>query len=206
VEIRELQQSEFDAAARLLMRAMLNNPIDVAVFGRDAARRQRVMIPFFRRELSGLSNRGLLRGAFDGDELLGVCCAARPGLCQPSFREKALMLATILLNGAPAAIGRLAGFVGEWARWNPTRPHWHLGPVGVDPQSQGRGVGSALVADFCRRVDDAGALAYLETDKRENVPFYEKHGFTVDRDGPVLGVPNWYMSREFRGPATEPSA
>lgn len=47
-------------------------------------------------------------------------------------------------------------------------------------------------------MDEAGDFAYLETDKRENVPFYEKHGFKVVHDGPVLGLPNWYMSRQSR--------
>jgi len=89
VEIRELQRSEFDAAARVLTRAMHENPIDVAVFGPNAKRRQRVLIPFFRRELGGLSNRGVLVGAFEGAQLLGVSCAARPGMCQPSEAGRA---------------------------------------------------------------------------------------------------------------------
>jgi hypothetical protein len=44
-------------------------------------------------------------------------------------------------------------------------------------------------------MDDAGALSYLETDKRENVPFYEQNGLVVTGEEPVLGVPNWYMER-----------
>jgi hypothetical protein len=64
VDIRELRPSEFVAAARLLTRAMHENPIDVAVFGPDPDRRQRVLFPFFRRELTGLAGRGLLIGAF----------------------------------------------------------------------------------------------------------------------------------------------
>ena len=198
VDIRELRPSEFVAAARLLTRAMHENPIDVAVFGPDPDRRQRVLFPFFRRELTGLAKRGLLIGAFDASVMQGVCCMARPGRCQPTFGEKVRMIGTLTASGALDAMPRLAGFVGEWARHDPKQPHWHVGPVGVDPQSQGRGVGSALIADFCRRMDDAGDFAYLETDKRENVPFYEKHGFKVVHDGPVLGLQNWYMSRQAR--------
>jgi hypothetical protein len=44
-------------------------------------------------------------------------------------------------------------------------------------------------------MDDRRALAYLETDKRENVGFYRKFGFTVVAGAEVMGVPNWFMHR-----------
>jgi hypothetical protein len=37
---------------------------------------------------------------------------------------------------------------------------------------------------------------YLETDKPENVRFYEKFGFTVQREEELIGVPTWYMWRK----------
>jgi hypothetical protein len=43
-------------------------------------------------------------------------------------------------------------------------------------------------------MDDCGMLLYLETDKSENVPFYQKFGFTVVAEADVLGVPNWFIS------------
>ena len=36
---------------------------------------------------------------------------------------------------------------------------------------------------------------YLETDKSENVRFYQKFGFTVVAQAEILGVANWFMSR-----------
>jgi len=86
-------------------------------------------------------------------------------------------------------------WVGEWARRDPAEPHWHLGPVAVDSHLQGQGIGSAMLVDFCARMDDERALSYLETDKSENVRFYQKFGFTVIAEAEILGVPNWFMSR-----------
>jgi ribosomal protein S18 acetylase RimI-like enzyme len=40
--------------------------------------------------------------------------------------------------------------------------------------------------------------AYLETDKPENVRFYERFGFEVVGEEEVLGVPNWFMLRRAR--------
>jgi len=86
-------------------------------------------------------------------------------------------------------------WVGEWARRDPTEPHWHLGPLAVDCHLQGLGIGSAMLAAFCERMDDLRALSYLETDKRENVRFYEKFGFGVIGEAEVAGVSCWFMSR-----------
>jgi hypothetical protein len=47
-------------------------------------------------------------------------------------------------------------------------------------------------------MDDDRALSYLETDKSENVRFYEKFGFTVNAEAKILGIPNWFMSRSPR--------
>jgi hypothetical protein len=50
-------------------------------------------------------------------------------------------------------------------------------------------------------MDAAKANAYLETDKPENVRFYERFGFEVVREEVVLGVPNSYMLRPAPGSA-----
>jgi hypothetical protein len=52
-----------------------------------------------------------------------------------------------------------------------------------------------MLVGFCARMDYSRMLSYLETDKSENVRFYEKFGFTVVAEAKVLGVPNWFMSR-----------
>ncbi|MGW4247775.1 GNAT family N-acetyltransferase, partial [Nocardia sp. NPDC004722] len=86
-------------------------------------------------------------------------------------------------------------WINAWGRRDPAEPHWHLGPVAVDDGLQGQGIGSRMLTDFCARVDDRRAAAYLETDKPENVKFYERFGFTVLDEAEVLGVPNWFMHR-----------
>ncbi len=48
-------------------------------------------------------------------------------------------------------------------------------------------------------MDAAGEGAYLETDKPENVDFYERFGFKVVGEKEVIGVPDWYMARSAEG-------
>ena len=46
-----------------------------------------------------------------------------------------------------------------------------------------------------RWMDAESGLAYLETDKPENVRFYERFGFRVTNEAQVLNIPNWFMTR-----------
>jgi GNAT superfamily N-acetyltransferase len=78
--------------------------------------------------------------------------------------------------------------------------HWYLFVIGVDPPRQGQGIGSALMAPVLRKADADRLPCYLETDKPEDVVFYEQHGFAVvvkdqfAKDGP----PFWTMKRPAR--------
>ena len=54
------------------------------------------------------------------------------------------------------------------------------------------------MAEHSRRLDAAGQVGYLETDKAENVSFYERFGYETLGEQEVIGVPNWFMRREPR--------
>jgi len=196
LEIRELKPDELDDAARLLGRGMSDNPANVRAFGiQDVARRNRALARFFVPVLRGLYRRGSILGAFRGDILVGVCGMARPGLCQPRLAEKLKVIPAVVFGNRFGATLRVLRWVGEWAHRDLSELHWHLGPVAVDSHLQGQGIGGAMLAQFCARMDDCAALSYLETDKFENVRFYQKFGFRVIEEASVLGIPNWFMSR-----------
>lgn len=77
-------------------------------------------------------------------------------------------------------------------------PHWYLLIVGVDPELQGQGAGTALVKEGLARADQAGCPTYLETDEERNLPFYGRLGFRVVEAatlGPG-GPPAWAMRRD----------
>jgi GNAT superfamily N-acetyltransferase len=56
--------------------------------------------------------------------------------------------------------------------YHPGQPHWHLPLIGVDPMSQGRGIGSALQRHILEQCDHQKMLAYLEATSPRNVPLY----------------------------------
>lgn len=62
---------------------------------------------------------------------------------------------------------------------HPHVAHWYLPWLAVRPESQGAGLGGALLREGLERVDAAGLPAYLETPNPRTIPLYERHGFAV---------------------------
>jgi GNAT superfamily N-acetyltransferase len=200
--LRLLRTDELEEAAQLVGRGMRDNPSNMTVFRiRDGERRSITMGRFFVPVLRGIYRRGFVLGAIRSERLVGICGMARPGFCQPDVIEKIKVLPAATIGNPVTTPIRILNWVGEWARRDPSEPHWHLGPVAVEPFLQGQGIGSAMLNAFCVVVDGTGAHAYLETDKRENVRLYQRFGFTVVESAEVLGVPNWFMSRLSRAKA-----
>lgn len=192
IGLRPLGGEELEAAALLAARGMRDNPLQIVAIGQVQERRERILHRGFARLLR-LDGRPTV-GAWDGDRLVGVAAAADPGHCQLSPVERLRLLPTFLMAGRAAP--RLGRWMSAWARFDPTRPHSHLGPVAVDPDLQGRGIGSTLLADYCLHLDQTKTLSYLETDKPENVRLYERFGYEVTAEAIVLGVTSWFMIRE----------
>ncbi|GGL14431.1 GNAT family N-acetyltransferase [Mangrovihabitans endophyticus] len=79
---------------------------------------------------------------------------------------------------------------------HPLEPHHYLALLAVHPDSQSRGIGSALLDRHHARLDRAGIPAYLEANDPRNRDLYLRHGYQVRSvielpDGPPL----WAMWR-----------
>jgi GNAT superfamily N-acetyltransferase len=84
---------------------------------------------------------------------------------------------------------------------HPTAPHYYLDTLSIDPAHQRRGYGSALLAPLLERADAERMPIYLETQRRDNIPFYARFGFEEIGEMSLPGSPTlWKMWR----PATRP--
>ena len=198
MEIGALDGSEIEEALDVLSCGMLDNPLTVAAFGDGPEQRRQRFCRFMgeaARVLGWGPNMLVARGP-DG-EIAGVCNTMPPGECLSSLSRQQRMLPSLLSNGPHA--GRAICWLGLSPGQEPAGRHWRLGPVAVDAHLQGMGIGSLLMQVFRAQMDAGCEDAYLETDKPENVRFYERFGFEVTGEQEVLGVTNWSMFRRVEG-------
>lgn len=76
------------------------------------------------------------------------------------------------------------------------KAYQYLAIIGVDPDHQGKGHGSRFMSAIVDQCDQERLHLYLETEIKENIPFYEKHGLGVLQriDIQKLGLPMWQMA------------
>jgi len=81
---------------------------------------------------------------------------------------------------------------------HPATPHYYLDSLGVEPEWQGKGVGSALMQPVLERCDAEQMPAYLNAGSPGSRDLYLRHGFEVTEEFrlPEDGPPLWRMWRE----------
>lgn len=196
VTVRDLGQSELSGAGALVGRALQDNPIVQRIFERCHSRRAAAVGEIYGTVLRQIQAKGVILGAFTGDDtLVAVGALIQPGRCAPTTFEKIAL--TRVIQGCTSVEMALAHqrWQGALARRDPKDPHWHVGPVAVEPGYQRKGIGAALLAAMCARIDRFPAMACLETDRRESVPFFARFGFRPVAEAGILEVPTWFLLR-----------
>lgn len=65
---------------------------------------------------------------------------------------------------------------------HPKEAHFYLPFAGVNPEWQGKGIGTSLLLPVLERCDREGIPAYLEASSATNRRLYERHGFVVTEE------------------------
>lgn len=195
--VRAFSRADLKPTCAMMARAFDDDPVIAWIFP-DEQMRQRRLSLFFAASMRGTSVRHegteLL---VTGDQIRGCATWLPPGTWLPSTWQQ-----LVALPGYARTLGSRIGVAsatyGALMNVHPRNPHWYLAGIGTDPPLQRTGIGTELMRSRLSRCDAAGMAAYLESSKASNVPFYERHGFTVTREltipsgGPTL----WLMWRE----------
>lgn len=132
-------------------------------------------------------------------DALGAALWLAPG--QKAFGFSPLKQVAILplLHAVAGVSGGLRGLaLGEKLEaLHPKEPHAHLVFLGVSPQAQGRGVGSAVLKETLAPLDASGTPAMLEATTERNVALYQRHGFEIVEN---LHLPNLHVRIMWRAP------
>ncbi len=93
------------------------------------------------------------------------------------------------------AVARLEAYSQLADSGRPEQPHIHVAMIGVDPNSQGRGVGRALLAavQAMSRQDASSLGVSLDTENEASKRFYEACGYHCTGEHDLGGVTIWDM-------------
>ena len=181
-----LEKSDISESSRVLSEAMLTVPLHMAIFQGHGEIERKIIENIFFNLLRDLPSITFL--ARINRKIVGVM---RMKSCSGSKVTNEYAQTEDITN----LEWRKSYWQNEWARHDPLDQHWHLGPVGVLPSQQGKGIGTKLLNRFCQEVDSCLSPAYLETDTDKNVRFYERFGFEVVKETDIFDVKNRYMWR-----------
>ena len=183
------------ALARTLARAFAADPVSVWFYAREADRLARLQRGYERLFLRRIA---LPRDAtFTVAGHAGVAMWLPPGQAHLGALEQLRLLPAMVAEfgrDLPRAMRRM----GAMDAVHPHEPHWYLWLLGVDPQHQGEGLGSLLLAEVLDRCDRDRVPAYLQATTPRSRELYLRHGFEdsgelcMPDDGPRL----WPMWRE----------
>jgi len=193
IDIQKMSPNEHREVAQLLALAFEKMPSTLSVYKKlkNVNQKQEVL---FEALIS--QKAGTVYIAKDQNDIVGMMRISQWPDCQMKPFEALKTLPLIVRTLGMRTLPRAMKMRGAWSKNDPKFPHWHLDPIGVHPNHQGKGIGSKLMAYYCDMVDENNDRAYLETDKAENVSFYEKFGYKVIKKEKVLDFTTWYMLRE----------
>lgn len=195
VEAREANRVDVGPMCDALARAFHDDPAMIWAYGERPTPRLRKLRRAFRDQTRAHRERGRVLTT-DGQP--GGAFWDPPDGWRSSWSSVVRSL-PVMLPALGPRLRKVVKGIERMERAHPREPHWYLAVLGTDPARRGTGVGRALVEPILDRCDAQGLGAYLESSKEQNIPFYERFGFTVTGridlpDGPPL----WPMWRDPR--------
>jgi GNAT superfamily N-acetyltransferase len=197
-DLRKISADDVPRISRALARAFEEDPAMSWIFKSDSERAARLENAFalYLRKIWLPQDE-----CYATDQLFGAALWLPPGHWHVGPAEQLRLLPSMIaVNGRN--LPRLMTVLRMMEKSHPKGPaHYYLAVLGVEPELQGRGFGSALMQPVLARCDRERIPAYLESSKRRNVALYERHGFRVVEELrlPKDGPPLWRMWRDPAG-------
>ena len=165
----------------VLAEAFCEDPVFGWLMPDETARRGRLR-RYFAIELRHVT---LPRGrVWTTDDLAGAALSLPPGPWRVPPRAT-------LLQGTVFGVHllRAARLGAAMERRHVREPHYYVRDIGVVPDAQGNGLGSALLRPTLERCDREGLPAYLEASSERSAALYERLGFKHTGELRVAGGP-----------------
>lgn len=176
-------RGDLDLAAAVCARAFYDDPF-YSFLLRSPQRRLANLGHIYRTTLVHLGGTGHIATVRRGDtDIVGVAAWLPPEHYPQPVPTQLAQLPGMLraFIRTPRSLAHARTYLGAIARVHPKEPHWYLCALASDPSLQRSGVGTLLMHEGLALADRDGVACYLETQKPENLAYYRRFGFELDR-------------------------
>ncbi len=176
--VRSAAPHDLPAIREMLARAFCDDPQFVWLMPSEQSRPARLRRFFgtlLRVEGFGLADIDVVGTE---DKVAGAAVWFAPGGWPPPATRQLRALPGYV-RAFRKRVGKASALVDAAARMHPRTGYWYLACIGVEPATQGQGVGAALLRYRLAVCDAQGAVSFLESSKRANVPLYAHFGFVA---------------------------
>jgi GNAT superfamily N-acetyltransferase len=183
---------EAERLTQVLARAFADDPVFAWLLP-DESTRQAQLLRFFKLEIE---RRSLPNGRiWTGDRADGVSLELPSDRWQLSPRDQTFRT-PVFLRIFGRRLPQATALTSAMDKLHPTEAHYYIPYVGVAPQAQGQGLGTALIGRTTALCDRDGFPAYLEATSERNAALYSRLGFEHLRQFRVGNSPPiWPMRR-----------
>ena len=196
IKIIPVQEHDIEEIATFMAKSFAEDPL-YTFFAPEKEQRMEFMRDFFAFRIRFAMHLGR---AFTTEDKKAVAAWIPPDVHMLPEHLMQYGGMQALQKAGDACAGRLMGysdFAGKIEAEFAPAPHWHLSPIAVDPDFQGKGYARALLTNMCTYFDETQQFCYLDTQTEKNKTIYEKYGFvTVKQDVlPGTDKPHFGMLR-----------
>lgn len=195
VNVRKTAGADRANLVAAMARAFDDDPIANWLAKQDARRARRI----YDFMDAGLKMTERHNEVYTTDDIDGGAFWSPPGKWKMGVLQQLMLMPQMMrVIGSLRRVPSTMSAFNTIEKKHPHAPHYYLLALGVEPDRQGRSIGTQLMRPVLEMCDRDGTPAYLESSKEANVPLYERNGFKVTEE---MMVPNggpkiWLMWRD----------
>ena len=196
IKITSLNTQDTEKVIEVLFAAFEQDPLMLYFFGNEYQNLAKYVMEYLCN-LAHLSNLSLWGATFEG-ELKGVALITPPEAVNRNQQQAIAKLdEQLAIAVGEAVFTRIEAYFQIMEAGKPKQPHFYIDILGVMPETQGQGVGKALLEAIHKMSESSpqSCGVALDTENERNLGFYESLGYSVSTITNLERLKIWSMFR-----------
>ena len=195
-EVLPTTRQSYRQAAQVLGRAFVDDPVSEAVYKNFSTdKRVRALTVDFFAEVNLCIRKGSPLQVNENGKVVAAAVIYPPREYPLSASDQWMLLLKSIFGNGFYDFRPWMKWLEEVEKAHPSEPHYYLEYLGVEPEQQGKGLGSTILQHLIHKADEECVGCYLENANPRNISFYQRFGFQVISEKEIIGIHSWFMWR-----------